>query len=145
MRFVIFQINTDFLIKIFLHKTTYASPLFQKRKMEWSPSQIFVETENKKRALAISTRLKQSSFSIFSLFLKVGEVCNVPNKCWFPNKSVNRILLHKASYNTTQSCAVDRRRSQKGQLFTIFLPNLIENEVCNISNKYRSCKSLRTY
>ena len=36
-----------------------------KKEIEWSPSQF----------------LKQSFFSIFSLFLKVGEVCNNSNKC----------------------------------------------------------------
>ena len=87
---------------------------------------------------------KQSFFSTFSLFLKVGEVCNISNKCWFPNKSVNKIFLHKTPY-TAQSCALDHRRFQKGRLFTTFLPNLIENEVCNISNKYRSCKSLNIF
>ena len=94
--------------------------------MEWFPSQIFFET---------------IIFFPHFHFLKVGEVCNISNKCRFPNKSVNKIFLRKTTYNTTQCCAVDRRRFQKGRLFTTFLTNLTENEVCNISNKYRSCKS----
>ena len=36
---------------------------------------------------------KQSFFPpIFSLFLKVGEVSTISNKCWFPNKSVNKLV-----------------------------------------------------
>ena len=87
---------------------------------------------------------KHPLFTTFSLFLKVSEVCNISNKCWFPNKSVNKIFLHKTPY-TAQSCALDHRRFQKGRLFTTFLPNLIENEVCNISNKYRSWGSLKMH
>ena len=33
----------------------------------------------------------------------------------------------------------------KGRLFATFLPNLIDNEECNVSDKYWSCKSLRAY
>ena len=133
----IFQRNTDLLtiyqnINDLTQETLYPSFVSKKQKKKWN-------------GLHRNFFLKQSFFSIFSLFLKVGEVCNISNKCWFLNKSANKIFLHKTPYNTTQSCAVDRRRFQKGRLFTTFLPNLIENEVCNISNKYRSCKSLWTY
>ena len=132
MSCTIFQRNTDLLviyqnINNFTQETLY--PLLFLKKMAVSITNVFRNNH---------------FFPIFSLFLKVGEVCNISNKCWFPNKSVNKIFLHKTPY-TAQSCALDHRRFQKGRLFTTFLPNLIENEVCNISNKYRSCKSLRTY
>ena len=58
------------------------------------------------------------------------------------------MFLHKTPYTAPsfqqKSCALDRR-FQIDRLFTTFLPNLTEDEVCNISNKYRSRKSLRTY
>ena len=134
MSCTIFQRNTDLLmiyqnINTFIQEALYPSFISKKK---WN-------------GLHRKFLLIQSFFSIFSLFLKVGEVCNISNKCWFPNKSVNKIFLHKTPYNTTQSCAVDRRRFQKGRIFTTFLPNLTENEVCNISNKYRSCKSLNIF
>ena len=129
------QVVSTVVFNIFMEPLTWVSP---------KANCIIFQKKNRMVSIAIFF-LKQSFFSIFSLFLKVGEVCNNSNKCWFPNRSVNKIFLHKTPYKTTQSCAVDRRRFQKGRLFTTFLPNRIENEVCNISNKYRSCKSLRTY
>ena len=53
-------------------------------KINWrSPSQTFCET----------------FFCItFSLFLKVSEVCNISNKCWFPNISPNKIFSRKTPY-----------------------------------------------
>ena len=171
MRFEIFQINVDFLIN-YLQKYFYTKHLrlllhFQKNcalhRISFSKHPLFTTCQlvfsnnltqetlypsfiSKKTVVSIANLFRNNHFfPIFSLFLKVGEVCNISNKCWFLNKSANKIFLHKTPYNTTQSCAVDRRRFQKGRLFTTFLPNLIENEVCNISNKYRSCKSLRTY
>ena len=42
--------------------------------------------------------LKHPLFTTFSLFLKVSEVCNVSSKCWLPNKSANKIFLHKKPY-----------------------------------------------
>ena len=136
MSCTIFQRNTVLLIiyqniNKFTQETLYPS---------------FISKKKKNRMVSIANFFWNNHFfSIFSLFLKVGEVFNNSNKCWFPNRSVNKIFLHKTPYKTTQSCAVDRKTFQKGRLFTTFLPNRIENEVCNISNKYRSCKSLRTY
>ena len=53
-------------------------------KINWrSPSQTFRET---------------FFFITFSLFLKVSEVCNIWNKCWFPNISANKIFSRKTLY-----------------------------------------------
>ena len=92
---------------------------------------------------------KTSLFTPFSLFLTVSEVCYISNKYWLLNKSTTKIFLHNtpstAPSSQQKSCALDRRRVQKDRLFTTFLPNLTEDEVCNFSNKHRSRKSLRTY
>ena len=42
--------------------------------------------------------LKHPLCTTFSLFWKVSEVCNILNKCWLPNKSVNKIFLNKTPY-----------------------------------------------
>ena len=92
---------------------------------------------------------KHPLFTPISLFSTESEVCNIPNEYWLPNKSATKISLHKTPYTALsfqqKVCALNHERFQKNQLFTTFLPNLTEDEVCNIWNKYRYCKSLRTY
>ena len=41
---------------------------------------------------------KHPLFTTFSIFLKVSEVCNISSKWWLPNKSANKIFLHKTPY-----------------------------------------------
>ena len=49
------------------------------------------------------------------------------------------MFLHKTPSTAPsfqqKGCALNRRRLQKDRLFTTFLPNLTEDEVCNFSSK----------
>ena len=40
---------------------------------------------------------KHPILTAFSVFLKVSDVCNISSKDWVPNKSVNKISLHKTT------------------------------------------------
>ena len=64
-----------------------------------SPSQTFFETI--------------TFYHFFSLFLKVNDICNSSSKCWLPNKSANKIFLHKTPYTPflfqIKTCALHRR------------------------------------
>ena len=114
--FTVFEINADFLIfqqTKYLY-TRHPTPIlhFKKKKLH-SPFQkhpLFTKYINllviylniniftKKISSFCKRFSKDSLFTTFSLFLKVSEVCNISNKCWLPNKSANKIFLHKTPY-----------------------------------------------
>ena len=111
---------------------------------------LFLLHFENKLALSVAKIFQNLHFLFpFSLFLTVSEVCNISNKYWLPNKSATKMFLHETPYTVPsfqqKYLGLDRRRFQKDRLFTIFLPNLTEGEVCNISNKDQSRKSLWTY
>ena len=140
MSCTIFQRNTDLLviyqnINNFTQETLY--PSFVSKKIG---------------ALHCKSFSKHPLFTLFSLFLTVSEVCNISNKYWLPNKSATKIFLRDyftkhftLLLHSNKKVVLSIARFQKDRLFTTFLPNVREDEVCNISNKCRSRKSLRTY
>ena len=84
--------------------------------------------------------------SLFSLFLKVSDIYNISSKCWLPNKSANKIFLHKTPYTPflfqVKICVLHRRIFQKHPLFITFLVFLTVDEVCYISDKYQPPNNL---
>ena len=93
-------------------------------------------------ALSIANVFRSTHFlPLFPLFLQVSEVCHILSKCWLPNKSANKTLLHKAPYIPPlfqiKIWALHCRIFEEYPLFTTFLVFLTVDKVCYISNKYQ--------
>ena len=89
-RCAIFQINANLpviyqKINIFTQESLYPSIIWKK----------------KIGALHRKHFSKPPLFTMFLLFLKVSEACNISSKYWFPNKSASKIFLHKTPYTPT--------------------------------------------
>ena len=93
----------------------------------------------KKLALSIPNVLRTSTFTTFSLFLEVSDICNISSKCRLLNKSANKTFLHKAPYTfpllQIKICALHCKTSEKHPFFTTFLLVFTMDEVCYISYK----------
>ena len=98
-----------------------------------SPSQTFFET---------------STFYQFSLSLTLSEVCYISSKYWLPNKSADKIFLHKTLYSPVLFKKKLRCPSQNlletSTLYTFLLVFTVE-EVCYIWNKYQPPNNLSKY
>ena len=75
----------------------------------------------------------------------MSEVCNIWSKCWLPNKSANKIYLHKTHYTPPllqikMFCSLSQNLWETST-FT-FLVFLTVDEVCYILDKYQPPNNL---
>ena len=127
MRFVIFQINRDFLI---IQPTKY----FYTRNL--TPVLYF----KKNCALHVRIFEKYPLFTTFLLVLIVNEVCNITNKKQPPSNLgkyqyfYTRDLISSTHFERKLALSI-ANAFLKHPLFTTFSLFLKGSEVCNISNK----------
>ena len=129
---------------IFLHKTLYIPSSFGKKNDD----------------IHRKSFLKHPLCTTFSLFWKVSEVCNILNKCWLPNKSVNKIFLNKTSYTPPllqkhktlyTPPSFEKKMHSPSQIlletytFHHILVVFTVDEACNISNKNQTPSNLAKY
>ena len=145
MRCAIFQIYTDLLViyqnfHIFTQDTLYTFIIWKKN-----------DDIHRK------SFLKHPLCTTFSLFWKVSEVCNILNKCWLPNKSVNKIFLNKTPYTPPllqkhktlyTPPSFEKKMHSPSQIlletytFHHILVVFTVDEACNISNKNQTPSNL---
>ena len=112
-------------------------------------NRLYILSSHGKKVSALHGKCfsKDSLVTTFSLFLKASEVCIIfKKKCWLPNKSANKIFLHKTTYTPPLLWKkILRSPSQilleTSTFYHIFLIFIVD-ERFHISNKYQPSSNL---